>query len=148
MSRSKILFVRNADRNSQDDIVVKIEHTGQAPLDLSLQGSEGAAPYHTSCEFTYRHDSIPSTRHLTQRLVMQSNTAGLKSRNYKGEDPEWNAVISWTLLGQEPLPKFSAVAKSVELVGQIVNSQNLTLVFQQSVEVAGSRPITVGSRNF
>ena len=55
MSSSKILCVRNVDRNSQDDIVVKIEQTGQAPLDLSLQGSEGAAPYHTSRELTSRH---------------------------------------------------------------------------------------------
>lgn len=73
----------------------------------------------------------------------------LRAKNYKGDEPEWNAVLRHALLGEEQDAKYWKLLQSVELVSQMSTSRQILLNLRQSVPVDGGRPIIVSfGQNF
>lgn len=76
--------------------------------------------------------------------VQQAQVSKYRSKNYKGEDSEWQAILRWALLREEHDRKHAQTLQSVELVSQpMPKTEELALHLRQSVPMEGGKPIMV-----
>lgn len=120
MASPRILRLERSDK-SHGVLLLHVQHTGPAPLDLTLTATEGESPYTAIGTFL-------AARGLAHDLtnfwsVKQSKVKSLRFKNYQGADEEWTQIVS-LVLGQCAPTDERALSPGIEVSTSIIGSDD------------------------
>lgn len=130
MSEEIVLRLPRSD-SPGDYVLVNVIPQSVSPLDLKLVATEGEAPYVGSGKAQYYMFLLAKVADKPC-LVTQSVMKNMRTKNYQGDDEEWQDLIAWVFLRKGLEGSKAKALIGLETVAAI-DSASLTITLRKNI---------------
>lgn len=107
MTASRVIKLPRDDDESAY-VLIQVVQKGSKPLDVKLVGTEGAAPYATTC-MAPSHNTVNTTPLIDSPSVKHDRVSSLRVANCPVSESEWQTILQ-SLFDLQPAGDIQATA--------------------------------------